>query len=139
MPVENRGRKGVPLEFDASACVDWVRKRDVRMAVGDTEGMTLAEAELRELRAKAALREIELAERRGQVVPVEDTVAVVANLAATVRQRLRSIGSRLGSMLAGEENPLRIQQQIETEIDDALTALSQYEPCEFDDAEETAA
>lgn len=139
MPVLSRGRKGVAWEFEPAACVDWKCKRDVRLAVGDTEGSTLAEAELRELRAKAALREIDLAERRAQVVPVEDTLAVVADLAATVRQRLRAIGSRLGPMLAGEEKPLTIQQRIETEIDDALTALSQYEPGDFDDAEEAAA
>lgn len=135
LPVKTKGRRGVPWEFDLADCIEWVRDRDIAKATGDTEGSTLAEAELRETRAKAALREIELAEKRGQVVPVEDSIRVVADIAATVRQRLRGIGARLGPMVAGEENPLTIQQQVEAEVDDALAVLSEYEPGDLDSGE----
>ncbi len=137
MPIESPGRKGVPWQIDTAAVIGWVRQRDVAKVVGDTADVSTAEAEARELRARAALREIELAEKRMEVVSVEDSVRIVTDLAVTIRQQMRGIGARVAPMLVGEEDALKIESTIESEVDGALAVLATYDPTDSDGDDET--
>ena len=129
MPVETRGRRGVPWEFDAAEVVAWVRARTVRLARQDgDQGATLAEAELRERRAKAALRELNLAARRAAVVPAEDARAVLAELAGVVRARFGEVGARLAPELVGVTDAVVVADAIAEAIDAGLRDLALYEP-----------
>lgn len=134
LPAVSRGGNGRAWEFDLAECVAWVRKRDVARATEVSDTSTMAEAELRHRRAQAAIQEIELAERRRQVVRVEDVSTMVADLVTSIRQRLRSTGGRLAPKLVGVEDGQQIRAAIDEEIDTALRDLAEYEPEEESEA-----
>ncbi len=135
LPVVSRGGNGRPWEFDLTACVAWVRKRDIAQATSVSDDSTMAEAELRHKRAQAAIQEIELAEKRRQVVRVEDVSAMVADMVTSVRQRMRGTGGRLAPRLVGVEDARVIRATVEEDIDQTLRELAEYEP---ETAEEAA-
>jgi hypothetical protein len=81
------------------------------------------EARRRKEVALAALREIELAHRRGELIEAADAVREWSAACAMLRTRLLSIPDRVAASLAGKEEP-EIRESLRSEITDALTALS---------------
>ena len=100
--------------------------RRAREAPRDTA--SFAEAQLREQQAKAALREIDLVEKRAKVVPVEDARAVLGELAVAVRARFAGVGRQVAERIAGESSALVIQCALEVEIDAGLLELAAFTP-----------
>jgi hypothetical protein len=74
---------------------------------------------------KAELLRLELEEKRGRLVPVEDVAETVAVEYARLRQRLLAIPGKAGQEVIGAETAADAARMIEAYIVEALTELSE--------------
>ena len=79
---------------------------------------------VRLLRADADLREMELAEKRGQMVAIQDVEIEMTNLIVTTKARIMGIPPRVAPDLVGETSRVMIQAKIEKACKEALSALA---------------
>lgn len=84
---------------------------------------TLVEAERRELVAKAELRELELAERKGELVPLADFDRAVAATFARVRSKLLNLPNAVAMRVTGETLAARTAQA-QALVDEIMGELS---------------
>lgn len=132
--VENpdKTRKSVK-EFDTAECIDWRMKDAVFKAVGEIGGDTEAEAKRRERVAMADLREMQVAERRKEMIRVDDVVEEVEGQLSIVKSRLQAIPSRIAQAVSIVDDAAEIERLMAVEINDALTDISKWSS--GDDAE----
>lgn len=89
-PIAVRGRPGVPSEYESQECIRWLVDREVRKVQGESPRDRL-------FRIQADTAELELAERRGRLVDVEQVepkmrAAVIAAREGLLRERRRLAG-----------------------------------------------
>ena len=130
LPVAARGSRGVAWAFDVAECFAWRLDYAIANALPSVENVALADLEKRKLATETQLKEIELAERRRQVVRVEDVARIWEGRIVASRETFQGIAARLAPILVGEEDPQEIEAQIEKEIDAALCQLADWEPDE---------
>lgn len=87
-PVAQRGGAGVPSEYDTDACIDWLVHREVAKVQG---GETQRD---RVFRLQGDALELELAEKRGLLIPADSVeprwrAAVLAAREMLLRERRR--------------------------------------------------
>jgi phage terminase Nu1 subunit (DNA packaging protein) len=112
-------------QFETSEIYQWLLDRAVKINNGDDVGEnTMAEAKLRERAAIAGLRELELAERRGELVLIGDVAKRVEEEYAVVKSHLRAIPGRMAQPLSAESDPTKIENLLKAEVDCALDGLS---------------
>ncbi|ALA60199.1 hypothetical protein [Nitrospira moscoviensis] len=85
---------------------------------------SLGEAQTRERQAKAALAEIELGRRRGELVERDAVEKEAFRVGRLVRDALMNIPSRLAGILAAESDQRRVYELLDKEIRQALEALA---------------
>ena len=90
----------------------------------EPEAGSLFEARRRKELAVAALKELDLAVRRNELMPVEDHLAVVEEFALGVRRWLRSLPGRWPTRLAGE--PRAEQAALQGLVGEAYEDLLRY-------------
>jgi hypothetical protein len=81
------------------------------------------EARRRKETALAELRELELRQRRGELIEAADAVREWSSACAMVRTRLLALPDRVAASLAGKAEA-EIREALTSEITAALTALS---------------
>jgi phage terminase Nu1 subunit (DNA packaging protein) len=124
-PVETRGELRREYQFNSAAVIAWRDQRDAaaREKAG-AAGLTGAEsARERYTLASAELKELQLAERRGLMISVEDVAPILADELANVRSRLMAMPGRLATVLADMTDPATIETTIEEEVAGALSEL----------------
>ncbi|HBG47548.1 MAG TPA: hypothetical protein DDW94_11255 [Deltaproteobacteria bacterium] len=96
---------------------------------------TFNEARTRKERALASLRELEADEKSRTLVNVDEIRFYFADVATTVKTRLRSIPAsvaqecaHMGKTLEGRAAAVAIMKLLTTAIDDALRELVQWQP-----------
>lgn len=87
-PVAQRGGAGIPSEYDTDACIDWLVRREVNKVQG---GETQRD---RVFRLQGDALELELAEKRGLLIPSDSVeprwrAAVLAAREMLLRERRR--------------------------------------------------
>jgi len=122
MPWRQQGRKGLPWLFAVDECVAWVRAQDRANQVDDPT--SIEEARLRKEVAEAALKEIELAKVRGQVVDVEAVAQAVGEMFANVRARLLALAPKVAPLVYRAETLQEGRVIIDDGIYDVLSELS---------------
>lgn len=80
--------------------------------------------ELREKTAKADNIEIEVAQKRSELVPIKEVAKFIGAQFANVRTRILSIPSRCAKELSLETNPKLIQDRLDQEVREALEELT---------------
>jgi hypothetical protein len=81
-------------------------------------------AQLRHRTAKTKLAELELAERAGRLVEVDEVRADARRTADLVRTRLLALGDRLAQQLACDcRRAVEVKVLIEREVSDAISGL----------------
>jgi len=123
-PVLQRGAQGREWCFDVPAVIKWRTDRAVAAALGDTSKLDQEEARRRKLAAEAALAELDLAERRREMIRVEDAAALVADEYAKVRSRLLDLPARLAPLVAIEADPAACERLVREEVKDTLEELT---------------
>lgn len=101
--------------------------RRLRSVQSPPRDETFAEAQRRKESALADLRELELAEKRRELLNASEISTAVHELIATAKSRLLLIGDELGDRLAAESNPVRCRELVTDEVRRALSELSQYQ------------
>jgi phage terminase Nu1 subunit (DNA packaging protein) len=86
-------------------------RAQVTTAAGEPSG----EAKRRYTQAQAELKELELAEKRSQMVSVEDVMPILADELANVRSRLMAMPGRLAVELAAVSDAAAIERLIADE------------------------
>lgn len=125
LPVEEAPQDRGTREYtiDTAKAIKWLigHKSGKRNESGD-----FASAKARNEAASAELKEYELAERRKEMVSVDDVAAEVSETFHLIRSRLRSMPARLGQVLSVVSEPQEIERITRIEVDGALSELSNY-------------
>lgn len=141
-PVLARGNQGRQWRISPAAVIAWREAKIAQDAVGDTSTLDYEEARRREMAAKAAMLELDLAQRRGQLIEVEHIADLVGEEYSNVRARILSLPTRLSPQVMGLDNLVEIRSVIMegiTEVLEELTAdgiYSGYRVAEESDNEE---
>lgn len=122
-PVTKRGEG---WKLDLAEVVRWREKRAAENAAGGSK-IDVDEAKRRKIAAEAALAELELAERRGEVVAIEDVVAVVSDQFTACRARLLSVAHKTGPLVAPVTDIVECVNLIDRAIREALDELAGYD------------
>jgi phage terminase Nu1 subunit (DNA packaging protein) len=122
MPREARGK------YDAVRCMCWyVRYLQslIERKSGPRDDQTGEGVErVRLLRAKADIRELQVAKLRSQLVTPADVQAFQTELADSSRRCLMSIAPRLAAELVNETSRIVIQAKMDKAVREALTELA---------------
>jgi len=119
MPATGTGRKGAPLRIDPPAAIQWLLNR-----AEHKNAAPLSEERRRLVAAQAEKAEIETAQRKGELLELDDVEAMILEGAAVFAGQKRSMGSRLAGQLAGMTNPTAILKLLNSENDKILLELS---------------
>lgn len=120
MPFESKGTQGRKWSFNASEVVKWREAMIVSQAIGDTSGLDLDEARRRKLAAEAAMVELDLAKRKGEVIEIDAVAGVVGDDYANVRAKLLSLPTKLAPQLIGIDDVATCKALIERGVSEAL-------------------
>lgn len=101
------------------------------IAYATTENDELRQEKILHERAKRRKAELELKVREGKLHEAEDVEFALTGMLVTFRNRLLSIPSKLAPQLIGVNSIAEIQTVIDTELREAMTELSEYDPAMF--------
>ena len=90
--------------------------------------LNLEHERARQAKASADKLEMENAERRGILAPVDQMALVWGALLGNLKNRLLGMGAKLGSVIAPESRAPVCQTMIDGEIHEALIDLADYDP-----------
>src|SRR5262245_3444746 len=93
---------------------------------GDEGYITLKEERTRLLRAKAELKQIEVAKRQGLLVSLLEIEREMTDLVLTTKARILNIPARLAGELVDETSLLMIQAKIEKAAEEALEPMIRH-------------
>lgn len=128
-PVLERGGQSKKWRICPADVIAWRENKIAQDAVGDTSQLDYEEARRREMAAKAAMLELDLAHRRGQLVEIEYIADLVGEEYANVRARILGLPTRLAPQVAGVSALPELREIIEagiTEVLEELTADGMY-------------
>lgn len=127
MPQRSKSGKHV---YSWPDCRDWWERRirddmrEKRQAGGSEDRKTMmAEARLRALRAEAETAELDLAERRGELVTVAFMTAEFKRMAEAMRSALLSIPASWDGRLAGCATSVERQMALQEAVNDLLPLI----------------
>lgn len=119
-----KGSKGKPWTFNTAEIARW-REDDIRSEAAGVQVATADELKRRKLEAETELVELELAEAKGLVAPIEQIERALAKAFGEVRANLRNVlPARAASRLVGEKSETKIKSVLVEEIDQSLEALA---------------
>jgi hypothetical protein len=118
---------GKSAEQIISEAEAWRKQESARGATdcGDLESFN--QAQRRKEVAIADLRELELKQKRGELVPVSDVNAFVSGMIVRARDILLRLAPELRDRLATCTDPLECEGMVTDEVYRALRELSEYE------------
>jgi len=124
MPRELRGK------YDLDKCAQWyirylqsvIEKKAIPM--DDGEYASEHKEKIRKMRLEADLKEIDLAQRRGQLIAIGDVDKEMSELVLTTKARLMSVPARLAPELVGENSRVMIQAKLDKSLREALGQLA---------------
>jgi phage terminase Nu1 subunit (DNA packaging protein) len=123
-PVVERGAVNKKWKINPAAVIAWREERVVQDAVGENRQVDFEEARRRKMAAEAAMSELDLAQRRQELVPVEDIAAIIGEEYSNLRAKLLAIPTKLAPQLQGVEELSEAKAVIELAITDAMEELT---------------
>jgi len=123
-PVLERGSKTRKWRISPADVIAWREAKIAQEAVGDTSTLDYDEARRREMAAKAAMLELDLAQRRGQLIEIEHIAIVVGEEYSNVRARILALPTRLAPQVMGLTSLPALRELIEDAIHDVLEELT---------------
>jgi len=131
-PVEKRGGGGSPSLYNTADVAAWREDQAALAASGDVSKVDMEEARRRKIAAEAALAELDLSVRQGEVVYVADVAAAVGSEYAEVRAKLLTLPSDMADTL---ENMSRneIHEALASKVSEILHVLSRDDEFATDD------
>ena len=119
-------KKGMPKQgdrYDLRECTRWYINvlKEEKKGGADSE----SEVKLRHMEAKASLAEIQLAEKREDLLTVDDAVSTIADTMTTIKSTLMSLPSRLAPQVISGSNASEVEGIAKRIVNEALTELSE--------------
>jgi phage terminase Nu1 subunit (DNA packaging protein) len=131
-----KGPDGYPLLACFAYALEQERERAKRKEKAESGGDELREAQIRKTLAEAMIKELELEERKGQLIEINEAIGEVKDAFARIKSKLTAIPSRVALELSGLSNPKAISVLLEGVIDEVLQELSTDFASGEDDAQE---
>lgn len=128
--VNQLAKEGI-LNKDSKGSFDLVEAVPAYIAYATTENDELRQEKILHERAKRRKAELDLKVREGKLHEAEDVEFALTGMIVTFRNRLLSIPSKLAPQLIGVNSIAEIQTVIDTELREAMTELSEYDPAMF--------
>lgn len=122
-PYVQKGGPGKTWVFDVPEVVGWREEQVALQAVGDTKSLDIDEARRRKIAAEAALTELDLSKRRGELVEVEEVAQTVGDDYANLRAKLLSLPVKLAPQAAAITDVTELQSLAESLVHEALEEL----------------
>lgn len=110
----------VPEGFEA---FDKLRKEPVKDKPSANVQIALAAAKCREKEAQARLKELELLEREGSLVRIEDVEADAAKVGTLLRDKLLMFPARIAAELFNCKTEREVQNRLEDEMDRIISEI----------------
>lgn len=121
--IEKQARGRYPLESSVRNYVAWLRKQIEDRNLGRNDEPT-REATARLQSARADLAEIELEEKRLELLPAADIEIAVGSLLAGVRAQVLAIPAETANELADASEPVECHGIVETAVRQALETIA---------------
>lgn len=93
----------------------------------DVDAASWDEARAREKAAKAAMAELDLLERKGELIPLRVHVDRIREVAESIRDRLMNLPGRQARELAAAEDPQEVTRLLERAVREVLEELQRLE------------
>lgn len=122
-PYVQKGSKSKQWVFDVAEVMDWYADYKALQAVGDTKSLDIDEARRRKLAAEAAIAELDVSKRKGEVVEIEAVAQAVGDDYANLRAKLLSLPVKLAPQAAILTEAKEVQDLAESLIHEALEEL----------------
>lgn len=124
LPRELRGKYA--LDKCARWYIRYLQAAIEKKAIPLEPGVLATEQQekVRNMRAGADLKELELARQRGQLVAIEDVEKEMADLVLATKARIMSVAPRLAPELLGEMSRVMAQAKIEKALKESLAQLA---------------
>lgn len=127
MPYEKQAKKGeARWEFNTHDVIQWLVAREKDKILARTTGAaTLTDEKRRHTSAAATLKEIELAQKRGSIVNIEDVGDVWERMCSDLRSRIMAVPGRIAQECASKP-AAAIERILKKEVSETLSELSSY-------------
>lgn len=117
LPTSGGGGRGVEVQIDSQAAIEWLILHEVRREMGDEgedeEGVSSASTEDRLLkRARREKLQLEIDQVRGRLVPIDAVVAINTSIAAVYATQLDALPSRCSADLAVIDDPALVRSRL---------------------------
>jgi hypothetical protein len=122
------GRKRRQGKTDDQIAEDAENRRAKPHPNSDEKDETYYAAQARKESALADLRELELAEKRAELVSIHEVGRIWGGLITAAKTRLIGIGSKLGPILAIETDAAACQSLIDAAVREAMGEIAEYRP-----------
>ena len=128
-----------PGRYDIPVCFRWyvryLQRKIVQRAFpedadGDSPAKSAGVTRHKLLSIEAELKQIELAEKREQLISIEKATKDIEAIVVEIRTRILALPPRLAAEVLGETDLAVSQVKIERSLKSALAALSQFDPDE---------
>lgn len=97
--------KGQSARFDVTACVQWYAQKQAQIAMSQVDigkvSLSEEEVKVRKLLAEAQMKELELAQMRGELVLVEDAEKEITRHLTQLRGKVTAIPGVWGAKVLG--------------------------------------
>lgn len=123
-PFVSKGNKSKAWTFNTAAVLEWREEQIVQQTLGDTKSLDIDEARRRKVAAEAAMMELDLAKRRGEMIEIDEVAQVVGDDYANVRAKLLSMPTKLSPQLMGVSDTLEVEGLIRRQVEEALEELT---------------
>jgi phage terminase Nu1 subunit (DNA packaging protein) len=122
-PVERKATRGKASAYNTAAVARWREEQAALAASGDLSAMDMEEAKRRKIAAEAALAEMELSLKRGELVAVEVVGSIVEEEYATVRANFMAMPGEISTDLEHLQ-ATEIEELLTSKVTEILNALS---------------
>jgi phage terminase Nu1 subunit (DNA packaging protein) len=123
-PAQQRGSAAVASMASTTAIAPRASRGPAGDSSDDGAGPQLLESRARREQALAELAELELAEKRGELVPVADIRKALVPKILGVRDALDTLADRLAPLLAAESDPAKVYALLKAEHRQILAQLT---------------
>jgi len=124
MPVEKKGGKGVANEYNTASVISWLVSHKAGALPTGGKRLDHESEKARKTTAEADLKEIEVAQARGEVVPIEYAVKEFAKRVAATRAKMLALPTKLAPVLVVMTDIEESRAAIEDMIREGLDELS---------------
>ena len=123
LPIAVRGSRGVPSEYSAADCVRWLVEREVKKVRNETPKDRLA-------RLQADRIEMEMAEKRGILLPADQIEPKLRAALVAAREMWRNEPARLAREVPGK--PIKeIEELLAASYEAFLVKLSRWQEAQI--------